>query len=354
MVSLGKDMCKMKCKMIDNEAGGLVCFFSNEFLDNKENSEALTNSIYTRLVFLDGANESIIPCVNAASFPGKIDICFCNPNIKGLAEAIELRKQDRIRNIFITPNCVYTNSEPDFLMGYECWDNVWAPDSLHPYDDTARQVLDINDLLLKAGTIAKTIAAMSPVSDLEKILLVDAWIQQNIQYATGRESSADGGVYICESISAPSNVHDPLLHGYGRCEDIALTAALILNHPVLGIHCRQVGASRSNGFNHSWNIVNCNGNEYYTDFTHNITRNPHRASGALRATSYSYQFTLLGINDAAGKYGTTELYSCKDISLDSLDREEIMTTALSLQSRDVLKTKWDPSPIIPSVFVKNE
>lgn len=228
------------------------------------------------------------------------------------------------------------------------------PDSLHPYDDTARQVLDINDLLLKAGTIAKSIAAMSPVSDLEKTLLVDAWIQQNIQYATGKESSVDGGVSICESISAPSNVHDPLLHGYGRCEDIALTTALILNHPVLGIHCRQVGAFRSNGFNYSWNIVNYNGNEYYTEFTHNITRNPHRASGALRAAPYSYQFTLLGINDATGKYGTTELYSSKDIFLDSLDRDEIMTTALSLQSRDVLKTKWDPSPIIPSVFVKNE
>lgn len=51
MISIGKDICKMKCKMIDNEAGGLVCFFSNEFLDNKENSEALTNSKYTRLVF---------------------------------------------------------------------------------------------------------------------------------------------------------------------------------------------------------------------------------------------------------------------------------------------------------------
>lgn len=45
------------------------------------------------------------------------------------------------------------------------------PDSLHPYDDTARQVLDINGLLLKAGTIAKSIAAMSPVSDLEKNFL---------------------------------------------------------------------------------------------------------------------------------------------------------------------------------------
>lgn len=100
--------------------------------------------------------------------------------------------------------------------------------------------------------------------------------------------------------------------------------------------------------------MNYNGNECYTEFTHNITRNPHRASGALRAAPYSYQFTLLGINDATGKYGTTELYSSKDIFLDSPDRDEIMTTALSLRSRDVLKTKWDPSPIIPSVFVKNE
>ena len=345
----------MKCRIIDNQAGGLVCFFSREF-DKTSAISAFenTNACYTKTVFLDDFDESILPYIHEPVFPGKVDICFCNPNRIGIREAIELHKSNQIRDILIAPNCVYASSNPELSLGYEYWYNVWTPDAPHPYDNSARRVSDISDLVVRAGQIAESIASANPGSDLEKIILVDAWVQQNIQYATGRESSADGGTYICESISAESKVHDPLLHGYGRCEDIALSAALILNHPALKIHCRQVGATRSDGFNHSWNIVACCGKEYYVDFTHNITRNPNRSKGALRATSYSPQFTLLGIQDAAGKYGTTELYSSKAISLDSLDRNEIESAIRSLKIRGVLKTEWNLAPIIPSVFIKNE
>lgn len=102
-----------------------------------------------------------------------------------------------------------------------------------------------------------------------------------------------------------------------------------------------------------WPLVLCSGKEYYVDFTHNITRNPHKATGALRAVSYSYQFTLLGVNDAAKKYGTTEFYGSKVISSHSLDRNEIEAAARSLEKRGVLETHWNPNPIIPSVFIIN-
>lgn len=343
----------MKCKIIDNQMGGLVCFFSRDFEETNTLSDiAKTDASYTKVVFLDDVDESILPYLSSY-FPGKVDICFCNPNATGFNEAIELRHSNQIRDVFVTPNCIYANSQLDWCLGYESWDNVWSPDALHQYDISAHRVSDIDDLIATASQIAESIAASNPVSDLEKIILVDAWIQRNIQYATGKESVADGGVYICESIDNDSNVHDPFIHGYGRCEDIALSAALILNHPSLGIHCRQAGASRTDNFNHSWNIVLCSGKEYYVDFTHNITRNPHKATGALRAVSYSYQFTLLGVNDAAKKYGTTEFYGSKVISSHSLDRNEIEAAARSLEKRGVLETHWNPNPIIPSVFIIN-
>lgn len=343
---------QMNHKIVNNQCGGLIYFFSREYSESSSEIDMSDDAIYSRIVFIDNVEESIIPYFQSMSFPGKIDVCFCDVNTKGVIDALHLRENNKIHDIVITPNCIYSLRDTSFLLGYENWNNSWAPDALQPFDMSAQRVLDIYDLVEQAGNIANTIASSKPTSDLEKIVLTDAWIQKNIQYATGKESSADGGIYVCESIKKDSNVHDPFLHGFGRCEDIALVATLILEHPALGVHCRQVRVSRNDEFNHSWNIVTCNGKEYYTDFTHNITKNPNRAIGALRATSYSYQFTLLGIEDAADKYGTTVFYKNKTISPSSLDREEIETAIQRLKHRGVIETSWNSKPIIPSYFVK--
>ncbi len=144
-----------------------MCFFSREF--DKTNAISAfenTDACYTKIVFLDDLDESILPYIHEPVFPGKVDICFCNPNRIGIREAIELHKINQIRDILIAPNCVYASSNPELSLGYEYWDNVWTPDAPHPYDNSARRVSDISDLVVRAGQIAESIAAANPGSDL--------------------------------------------------------------------------------------------------------------------------------------------------------------------------------------------
>ena len=75
-------------------------------------------------------------------------------------------------------------------------------------------------------------------------------MQKHVQYIAGQESLGVDGTYICDGIDRESRVTDVLKNHFGRCEDIAFSAALVLNHPQIAVPCRQVSAVRDS-FNHS-------------------------------------------------------------------------------------------------------
>jgi len=338
--------------MFNNGFGGIVLFVSTENVDSMADPDISNDDIsYVKIVIVDDINISLIELINKVPFAHNIDVCICDPMVEKCKEAILLHKKSLIRDIYISPTCIYSVICPDMMLGYEWWNNNNVPDAFHAYDYSAKTLSHVNLLVERASCIAKDIAKQQPQSDMEKILMVDAWFQENIQYIAGHESLVKDGKYVCESVHEHSIVSDPLLHGYGRCEDIAFTAALILNHPDLNIHCRQVGVNKENGLNHSWNIVRCDDLEYYIDFTRNITRNPHRIPGALKAYKYFSGYTLLGIEDMARDYGATGEYSYSRISAKSMEREKIKETVDSLVKRGMLNTAWDKRMIVQSVFV---
>lgn len=129
----------MKCRMIDNQTGGLICFVSKEYEEVDTSFGKLkADFLYARLVFIDNRDESILPYIQQFPFSGKLDVCFCSPNNKGLNDAIALYKRGQIRNIIITPNCIFSCSNPKLSLGYEDWENRLEFGALQQYGGSAQ------------------------------------------------------------------------------------------------------------------------------------------------------------------------------------------------------------------------
>ena len=109
-------------------------------------------------------------------------------------------------------------------------------------------------LLPEANRISKEIKKME-LDELESIIWIDNWFQNNIQYIKDRKTTARGEEYICPSIKKQAVVSDVLLHHYGTCEDITASIATILS--LINIEYLIVQANA-----HAWLHVNLN-NTYY-------------------------------------------------------------------------------------------
>jgi len=342
----------MNCKVINNGIGGLICFISKEhdIIDlERELQNNQEDCVYSQIVFLDHVIENIQSIIGDYSWPGKIDISICGKQLQNVFSAVDaLRKTKIVREVYISPCNIYQCTQyPTFKLGYELWRNGSTADGLKSLD--AFNVSDVCDVLRAADNVAKEIIAKDPNDEIEKIILVDAWIQRNIQYIKAKKSETSEGVYICEEMERESNVKDPLINHFGRCEDIAFSVALLLNHPLINVDCRQVGAGGT--FNHSWNIVKCDRHEYYIDCTHNITRNLDKVHGALKSNSYNLEFTLMGTAEAKAKYGIPAEYSYISLSKDSFCKKKLKSIIDSLTSQEQLHTSWDVYPAMTSYFV---
>lgn len=330
--------------------GKLICFFGDRFPTTDLSAVEASTVSYSSLVFFQQrdffALEDKLPHI-----PAPVDVCLVGCVSTELLEYLqELQKAGRIRRTLVSIADVYKALPfTDVSVGAEKWDNMGTPDGLCELDYSVVNVGDVQKLLPSIEHIVDEIAGYRPTSDLERILLVDLWLQRNVQYIKGRESQAQGGIYLCEDMNRESLAEDVILHHFGRCEDIAFTAAMILNHPRISVPCRQVSASRI-GFNHSWNIITLEESDYYTDFTHNITRNPDLVPNALKARSYSPQFTLLGVRDALSKYGTTNEYHNDYFSIESYDRAKIEITLNKLTSMGI-SLSWDDHLVMDSILL---
>lgn len=254
-----------------------------------------------------------------------------------------------LENVFLPISEYYQMRYTDNVkFGYEYWMNFDAPSGLRPFVDGIK----INSLMPYVETLIDDLSKYAPTNELEMIIMLDIWLQENIQYATGKESKYSGKIYCCPQLTRDSSNDDVLKNHFGRCEDIALSVSLILNHPRVNIKCRMVGTSRPDGFNHAWNIVECDGKQYVCDFTHNITRNPNKVCDALKAKSYNYQFTLLGLGEFYEKYGSSDEYDISKISYTSYRRDIIAECVANLISKGI-STEWDDSVVLDS-YVKGE
>ena len=178
-------------------------------------------------------------------------------------------------------------------------------------------------LLPEAIRISETIKSMG-LGKLESIIWVDNWFQENIQYIKDKESIALGEVYVCPSIERQATVPDVFLNHYGTCEDIAVSIASILSLINIDYHIIQAKE-------HAWLLVGFEGTYYVWDCTRNITRNKCRMESALKALTYSSEYTLIGYDKFSNDYLTNSEVWPK-VSTEDYPRETIIETMATLST----------------------
>lgn len=344
----------MKCKTINPDySGQFICFIDDRFEDvdlKKAISEA--NARFTDLVFFSEETalrfENIISDFN---FIGNININLVGCASKRLIDAINASCYDCLKDIRVSPDDIYIALDYDnIITGIEMWLYNKVPIHLKQIEETNQ----LRKHMSRVESIINDIVQFNPQTNLERILLLDIWIQKHIQYISDTEVKVKDGVYICESITTQPNYIDILTNNYGSCEDIAFLCSLVLNNPRIGIKCRQIAIYDSTaGLNHSWNIVECDGAEYIIDFTHNITRSPTVSELAYMTTEYHDTYTLIGLNDFNGKYNAITPYPMEKVSLTQFDRLQIIATLDKLKKKGVV-LHWDAQPCVPSQFLRKE
>lgn len=172
------------------------------------------------------------------------------------------------------------------------------------FDDSTVSVQSFNAASLNYSQYKRILPEAQRLADhvtklildpVETVIWLDNWFQNNIQYIKDNKTHAFGKTYVCEAVTEEAIVPDVLLRHYGTCEDIASSLATILD--LLGIKNTVIQARA-----HAWILVRINGDNYIWDCTHNITRNPNMAEGALKALSYCCKYTLIGLSKNTEDY----------------------------------------------------
>ena len=347
----------MSIKQFDDGVGTLTIFF-----DNKPSAYTFKGFIKggffrVKLVFFGETNEESLSVVKKnkdwlACIKFK-QLHFVDNKPQKVEEISNtLKKHFQIESISV-PVSEFFNylAQDNYNLGLEKWDEGYgSPHGIECVEDQLCTIGDNKKLIPYVDKIINDLLKFNIKTDIEKIVYVDLWIQKNIQYIVGRESkrtvNGKKEVYICESIDDESRIDDVLINHFGRCQDIAFSVALILNHPKIDIKCRQV-ANSSKDINHSWNIVTINGADYIMDFTRNITRNPNQVSGALKAFAYNPMFTLLGKDDVEPYYSQNKAYDTHNISNESVDRTLIHEAVEKFKAQGV-ETNWGDFLVVDS------
>lgn len=203
--------------------------------------------------------------------------------------------------------------------------------------------VDLKRLLPHAKYLADSIKD-ARLDQLETVIWIDHWFQENIQYIQDRETNALGKTYVCPDVERQAIVSDVFLSHYGVCEDIAASIAVVLN--LCAIPCEVI-----QGNEHAWVIVLFEGKYYIWDCTHNITRNENQNPQALRAISYTDAYTLIGTNTYPDNYPSIELF--EPMSDGCYSRERLARTEELLFRSHKLSSTFNPTYCFGS-YIKTE
>ena len=199
-------------------------------------------------------------------------------------------------NIEVPFNYLFWNAKANEIqnISYYIDDVTLNPFSLNGYNKITKESLE--KLKDKVSFITDK---YKKYNDLEKIILVSNYLQNNVQFVAGDNiSHAFDGTYITDSkgkdisfleVSTPECV---LFNNFGICNGIALATEILLNNNSMNVNVRSLC-----GLGHTWNIVRLNNKFYYIDNTWNITRNPNRYLGSLKAKSFTDKYLLFGNDD---------------------------------------------------------
>ena len=205
--------------------------------------------------------------------------------------------------------------------------------------------------------IDRVIADFSKIPNLtliDKVVLVANYIQQNVQFVSGKVSHTIDGNYECEGYSyekygGVDSVNNVIFDKIGKCNCISRTMMLMLNNPTMNVSCR---IANSPGHSYCSVYDDETGELYCIDPTWCISRNPNRFKDTLKASSFSDEFILIGQD----KLSTMDFHNTsnmlpKQFAEKSIDRDLIRQSIEKLQSYGI---SFDYPMEIPLPSVRTE
>ena len=136
---------------------------------------------------------------------------------------------------------------------------------------------------------------MEQLDDIDKSILVSNWLQRKMQFVEGRVSNVAGKKYICNAFKGidhkAGNIETAINEKHGVCAAFARLSCTLLNNPRMNCKCNMIYSKEGT---HDYFVQEIDGKQYVVDNTWNITRNPNRFEGALKAKSFSHEYLLVG------------------------------------------------------------
>lgn len=185
--------------------------------------------------------------------------------------------------------------------------------------------------------ITQIITEFSQIPDLstiDKVVLVANYLQQNVQFVSGKISETVDGDYECEDYSYEkfrgiNSVDNVLFDNIGKCNCISRTMMLMLNNPIINVNCRIVSAP-----GHAYCAIydDETGQLYCTDPTWCISRNPNRFEETLKASKFYDEYLFIGKDKLSimDHHNTINIL-LQDFADTSISREKIQSSVEKLK-----------------------
>lgn len=187
------------------------------------------------------------------------------------------------------------------------------------------------------------------LSDAQKLLVVSAYIQRNVQYVDNRPNLKIHGVeYELDEPSLTKEVLESevglietiINKHYGLCMGIANATTVLLNNPEMNIDARTLVNE-----SHAWNIIKIDGKYYYCDNTWAISRSPHLLPNAIMTSEFSSKNLLFGQRSIEHMKGHD--FICSDNpNLKHMSFTDYRLNKALRKSKDLITGGYSKSPVL--------
>ncbi|HBY21571.1 MAG: hypothetical protein A2Y24_04580 [Clostridiales bacterium GWE2_32_10] len=225
--------------------------------------------------------------------------------------------------------------------------NTRKPDPIKDFINNNSKYEDLNATSQKkVNELCNSVRELKDLSDIDKIILVNNYLQENTQYYSGRITEANNKKYEVECDDDRTAYSDPnstIEKGYGNCNSIS--GAFLIICDKLGVKLDKVDVGE-----HSYCIYDYNGKTYIIDPTWGCSRNENQVTGAPKATEFSDKYIMVALNDLKDTgHHTVERLEMKDSTLatEQLDREIIVSSIEKLKAKGIV-FEYSEEPILKS------
>ena len=196
---------------------------------------------------------------------------------------------------------------------------------------------------------------MEQLDEIDKNVLVSNWIQRYIQFIEGKVSTSRGKRFICDNYKSTDDTEDIMTildKHFGVCNGIAKLSVALLSNPRV---CCKCNMAHSPGHAYFTQIID--GVPYITDNTWCITRNQHHVDESLKASSFSYEYILIG-RDKISEDEDTLFHHTRDgifkgtIPENGISRERVKQSVEKLKNLGVTFNYDEPLIFIQQEEVK--